>query len=432
MMMLAPAYRRTILLALIAVLAVLGGVVAAPAAAQSDRSSELQQLVTDLDYQLKLVAQFDRLASDKRRAQLAAAIERWNDSPRGEADFQVMQQWLKRAIRASMPGLPKDAPHLPEFPQPELSEPELLETELLEPVAKSPAVEPDVEAKPQSPKTVAPKTVAPEPEAIASPSVALPKPGEAVKKSAPRALAKRVPQFKNVPRQTKPEAIAPPAPAKTFSPPVVKRSPRPENELGNPFVDDPIEPSPAAVAGTSPRGTASRGTASRGTASRGTASRGTAPATSPTPRVVMRPAGLSTSVSKSSQVRVNVAELGARVRGYVQGLRRVEAQLVASPRMSIEELLLVAQELQQLANQRGFVSLYLDGLAGDDSILPAELPTLEAAKAMVEAKLAEFDPQEGRDEPAISAQLFDDVFANPQQEFRAVAFETIQKLLAEL
>lgn len=406
MMTLAPIYRRTILLATVTALAVLGGMVAAPAAAQSDRSSELQQLVADLDYQLKLVAQFDRHASDKRRAQLAAAIERWNDSPRGEADFQVMQQWLRRAIRASMPGLPKNTPALPRFPEPvvEASVPPTSNPSASSP-AKSPAPKPSLAAKPAAPKV-------PESESIATPP-STPKRVASPRKAAPPVAAlpaptRAVTKFKNTPRTPKPEALAAPAPAQVAAPPA-DRTPWPSTEWGNPFVDDPISPAGEAVANRPP---------AAGT-----------PA-SPEPRVVMRPAGLSTATSKANQVRVNVAELGARVRGYVQALRRVEAQLVATPDMNLQTLLEVAEELQQLADQRGFVTLYLEGLTGDNRILPAELPTLEAAKAMVESRLAGIE--QPTDEPAISEQLFDEVFASPEQAFHAEAIDKIQQLLSEL
>lgn len=111
-----------------------------------------------------------------------------------------------------------------------------------------------------------------------------------------------------------------------------------------------------------------------------------APST-PTTRVAMRPTGFSSTVEKPAIVGINTAELGARVRGYEHGLKGVEARMVASPNMSMDELLSVVRELRQLSSQREFVSMYLDMVALDHPEQAPELPTVANAKSMARQRL---------------------------------------------
>ncbi len=110
-------------------------------------------------------------------------------------------------------------------------------------------------------------------------------------------------------------------------------------------------------------------------------------ATSATPRVAMRPTGFSTAGDSTSDVGINTAELGARVRGFVHGLRGIEARLVASPDMSLEELLGVVRELRQLSSQRDFVGMYLDVVSLDNPDQAPDLPSTNHAKALVKDRL---------------------------------------------
>lgn len=370
--------RRTLFGSVVVTVAVVAAAFAAPAAGQTDRSSELQQLVSDLDYQLNLVQQFDRLAAEKRRGQLARAIKLWNASPRTEADFELMQQWLQDAIRASMPGLSQGAPRLPLFTKP----------------APKPLQTPQSAAEP----------------ALAEKSAEAIPPTRPIAKAPPAKLNR--PTAKLLPKEKNHKRRVIKAPGMTNDTPAHASQPK----LGNPFIDDPISEVFPTIAQPS---SALKQSTTDTPASRSS-------------RVVMRPAGLSSPVGQGTQVKVNVAELGARVRGYVHGLRGVEARLVAAPDMPAEELLLLSRELLQLASQREFLSLYLDGIAAGDSILPAELPPLDTAKAMVEARVDELSQPAGGADSDVSVQLFDEVFANPDQDASSAAVETIRNVLAEI
>lgn len=106
---------------------------------------------------------------------------------------------------------------------------------------------------------------------------------------------------------------------------------------------------------------------------------------SPTPRVVLRPAPDRRAPAVST-VSVNSAELNARVRGYTRGLRGIEAQLLAGPNLKLEQLVGLVRELQNLSEQRDFVSLYLDTL-DDAEMSSSELPKLADAKRMIRERL---------------------------------------------
>ncbi len=289
-----------------------------PAAAQADRSSELQGLVNDLGYQLELVEQFDRPAAERRSRQLAIALDRWNTSTRNQQDFEIMQQWLQQSIQASLPGRAKAIPELPWFSQ-RLARQEHVRT------------------PPQDDEPLATDS-------------------RSAGKSIPQSFAPVLPPQPAVPneeQQVGPAQVAP-AESKGAVASAWKRHPaaRPI-DLGNPFADD----QPLAAGNTS------------------------------TARVAMRPVPLAVRPASSTRVDINVAELGARVRGYVHGLRGVEARLLASPDMTSEELLGAVRELKQLAGQREFVSLYLEALAPTEKSRTAELPSPNQAKVIVNERL---------------------------------------------
>ena len=89
----------------------------------------------------------------------------------------------------------------------------------------------------------------------------------------------------------------------------------------------------------------------------------------------------------SAKVDVNVAELGARIRGYVHGLRGVEARLLRASDMTTEQLLHAVRELRQLAGQREFVLLYLGVLSTAERARTPELPTTQQAKTIVSQRI---------------------------------------------
>ena len=295
-----PATRYRFAALVLASVGLLIAVFASPAAAQSNRTAELQQLVDDFGYQLKLIRLLDPSAAEKRLRQLAIARDRWNTSTRTETDAETMRQWLIDSIQASMPGSLEPMPELPWFEQR---------------LAKSKST-----AAPESP---------PPPVSDTRQAVITRRPTEPQPVVAPKPAPASDPQ----PSAAVAEAWKQHPGAKPI-------------DLGDPFADD----QPLANSTTATRRIAMR----------------------PTPA---RPA--------STKVEINVAELGARVRGYVHGLRGVEARLLRSPTMTTDDLLLATRELKQLAEQREFVSLYLNALSDAERARAGNLPSLDDAKALI-------------------------------------------------
>ena len=93
--------------------------IAAPAQAQSPTSStRLQTLVNDSVAQLQLSYRHDLAERQKRYEAVGQAIAAWNKSARGPAENERLAEWLRAAIRASMPGSHDPLPLLPEFEPP--------------------------------------------------------------------------------------------------------------------------------------------------------------------------------------------------------------------------------------------------------------------------------------------------------------------------
>jgi hypothetical protein len=83
--------------------------------AESSQKSEadLRRLTADLAAQLRLVYRDDLPEYARRHAQLRAAILAWNASPQSDADRRQMADWLRNAIRNSMPGAAEPMPSIP-------------------------------------------------------------------------------------------------------------------------------------------------------------------------------------------------------------------------------------------------------------------------------------------------------------------------------
>lgn len=299
-------------------------------ASAQESSSDLQPLVNQLGDQIRMIRQRNGRDASERTQQLAIALDRWNHSTQTAGDAELMREWLETSLRRSLPGTTKPMPELPWFAE-RIAPPSQ--------EAPSPVIAQETPSQPEAVEPVASgpvATTAPEP-ATAEPAT---------------------PKVATIAEQPKDEV-------KTAEPPVEiteteqvasvwQRHPSAKPiDLGNPFADDQ-----------------------------------TVAAAERTPRVAMRPAGLSKSPA-SNDVDINVAELNARVQGYVHGLRGVEARLVSSRSMTLDELMPVVRELDQLAKQRAFVEIYLDAVALDHPGKTPELPTLSRAKALASDRLTQ-------------------------------------------
>ncbi len=103
-------------------LTLLGWMVAAlvslPAQAQSTPSASLQSLVDDTQFQINLGYRYNLPELERRHEQIDKTIAAWKASSRSDADNRQLADWLRGAIRASMPGSAEPLPPLPEFAPP--------------------------------------------------------------------------------------------------------------------------------------------------------------------------------------------------------------------------------------------------------------------------------------------------------------------------
>ena len=83
--------------------------------AQGTSERELQALVNDAAFQFKLTHRDNATKLADHHEQLRAAVAGWNASARNEADDRRLAEWLRGAIRASMPGSSGELPPVPKF-----------------------------------------------------------------------------------------------------------------------------------------------------------------------------------------------------------------------------------------------------------------------------------------------------------------------------
>jgi hypothetical protein len=90
--------------------------IAIPAAAQSNGSvARLQALVNDAAAQFLLAYRHDPAERERRFDELTLAIVRWNQSAHTEADNTALADWLREAMRSSMPGSVEALQPAPKF-----------------------------------------------------------------------------------------------------------------------------------------------------------------------------------------------------------------------------------------------------------------------------------------------------------------------------
>jgi hypothetical protein len=88
---------------------------ASPATVAPASAGSLQSLVNEADFQIRLTFRHNRSELERRRAELAAGVAKWRAAARNDANNRRMAEWLRTAIRNSMPGSGKSSPPLPEF-----------------------------------------------------------------------------------------------------------------------------------------------------------------------------------------------------------------------------------------------------------------------------------------------------------------------------
>jgi hypothetical protein len=90
--------------------------VATTAIAQSP--SRLQSLVNDTAAQLQIAYRHNAPERRARYEQLSRAVAAWKAAPRSEENDRMLTDWLRTAIRRSMPGSREPLPPSPAFKRP--------------------------------------------------------------------------------------------------------------------------------------------------------------------------------------------------------------------------------------------------------------------------------------------------------------------------
>jgi hypothetical protein len=86
------------------------------AAAQS--TSKLQTLLNDTVAQLQLAYRHNLPEQQRRYDELAQIVATWREAPRNDANNRLLEDWLRGAIRSSMPGSQQLLPAAPRFERP--------------------------------------------------------------------------------------------------------------------------------------------------------------------------------------------------------------------------------------------------------------------------------------------------------------------------
>jgi hypothetical protein len=333
--------RATVLTSAVVAIAILGAAVTAQPS-RSTAGEKLARLESDLRYQLELEARVNPARSKERTRALDSVMDAWRKSAQSEGDYKSVVQWLQSALRASMPGDLADWPEAPAFSQ----------------EAAAPPVEHEVHR-----------------EAIEAPSSEQP----ATRREGAAATGER--------QQARPKtsaAVIEKPSVKKQPPPSVVSAPATKTESSKPLVvhvSDPvplgaqtlINDAPPAVQTSEPPfdEAPARQSGSAGDTHESSVVAAERPA--PTSEETAAVYNESAIVDGASQpaperaVEVNLAELNARIGGYHEGLREVEAALVANRRkMTFGELTKLIARLEELVDQCEFVHLYYEALTREE------------------------------------------------------------------
>ncbi len=90
----------------------------APSSAVAQTPGKLQSLVNDAAAQFKMAYRQNPEEHRARYEQLSRALATWRAAPRSEENDRLLTDWLRSAIRHSMPGSREFLPTLPEFKRP--------------------------------------------------------------------------------------------------------------------------------------------------------------------------------------------------------------------------------------------------------------------------------------------------------------------------
>jgi hypothetical protein len=90
----------------------------APSSASAQTPSKLQSLVNETAAQFKMAYRHNTAEHRARYKQLSQALAAWRAAPRSEENDRLLTNWLRAAIRRSMPGSREPLLPLPDFKRP--------------------------------------------------------------------------------------------------------------------------------------------------------------------------------------------------------------------------------------------------------------------------------------------------------------------------
>jgi len=93
--------------------------------------------------------------------------------------------------------------------------------------------------------------------------------------------------------------------------------------------------------------------------------------------------------SDARSVRINLAELAARIRGYREELRNMEARLMDPSQSTAVELSRLSAELDELVDHRQLLDLYLESLSPAERISLPPLPSADPVLQLLAQRMAE-------------------------------------------
>lgn len=353
----------------------------APAAANGQpaaaNTAELQGLIEDLGFQLRMVYRGRPAEFAERYELLRGVLNAWNASSKSAANAAEMDRWLHAAIRATMPGARGGMPAAPDFTaaQPIAAQP--LAERLPKPIpgaSSRRSVSPPMEPRPlvSSTENSADATRDPALAATPAPAINAQRDLAAGRAAAGRAEPSLLDQM--FPEETPAEATAASeVPARERGPatsPAVAAHPAAADLVwGDPFADDPL---PAAE-----------------------------PPLTETTRMKPVAAG-------GDAVQVNRAELTARLRALRLRLGQIEAELIASPQASGFRLAGWARDLAKLEGQIATAGLYTQFVPkelGEPLSLPATRPVRDLLASRIATRSAGVAAEASRSSQAERAML---------------------------
>ena len=361
--------RATALVSALAAIAILG----LAATAQPSRTSPSERLVrleSDLRYQLDLGSRVDRAAFEERTKELDRTLAAWRKSPQSPGDVELMTDWLRAALMQSLPGESGEWPAAPEFGT------EAAEVHV---ARKAIAAEAGQESgvRGQSDAVVVKEGTPPTGVARTAP--------------APRATERLAPK--------QPVTVVAEKPAPAVEPSVTTKQKPARSAKAETDVARRAAPTAAQVAATY------RSVKAEPVAAKPPLGRVFDPEAQT--RWELGAERQAAKTHAPAPVQVNLAELSARVGGYHEGLREIEAALVANREgMTVGQVAQLVGELEQLAGQYQFVRLYYDALTRDERHFVAAPRSMAATIDLVERERARVETADVDDflvtnEPAV-------------------------------